>query len=94
MSFIGVDIEFTLRKNKAPDGSRTRCDPAAILTGFPSLNHRMLGIGEPSALQFSVTGSCRGTVVSIGCSVIRGICKPERKTSTTEKFIKLNVAFD
>lgn len=48
---------FTLRKNKAPDGNKTRCDPAAILTGFPSLNHRMLGIGEPSALQFNVTGS-------------------------------------
>lgn len=35
----------------------------------------MLGIGDPSALQFNVTGSWRGTVVSIGCSVIRGICK-------------------
>lgn len=39
----------------------------------------MLGIGEASALQFNVTGSWRGTVVSIGCSVIRGICKPARK---------------
>lgn len=26
----------------------------------------------PSALQLSVAGSCRGTVVSMGCSIIRG----------------------
>lgn len=81
--FVGMEevekSEFTLRKNSAPDGSRTRCEPGAMLTGFPSLSHRMLGIGDPSALQLRVTGSWRGTVVSIGCSVIRGICKPEKK---------------
>lgn len=75
-------LKFTLRKNRAPDGNKTRCEPAAILTGFPSLNHRILGIGEPSALQFNVSGSCRGTVVSIGCSVIRGICKPVTTAKT------------
>lgn len=74
-----IIFAFTFRKNKAPDGSKTRCEPAAMFTGFPSLNQRILGIGDPSALQFNVTGSCRGTVVSIGCSVIRGICKPEHK---------------
>lgn len=41
-------IEFTLRKNNAPDGKSTRCEPGAMLTGFPSLNHRILGIGAAS----------------------------------------------
>lgn len=79
-------FEFTLRKNRAPDGSRTRCDPGAIFTGVPSLNQRILGIGAPSALQFNVTGSWRGTVVSIGCSVIRGICKPVNEKQKCKYF--------
>jgi hypothetical protein len=33
----------------------------------------------PSTLQLSVTGSFRGTVVSIGCSIIRGIWKAVEK---------------
>uniref|UniRef100_A0A1B0B0V7 Uncharacterized protein n=1 Tax=Glossina palpalis gambiensis TaxID=67801 RepID=A0A1B0B0V7_9MUSC len=40
----------------------------------------MVGIGEPSALQLSVAGSCLGTVVSMGCSTIRGGCEPQQQT--------------
>lgn len=33
----------------------------------------------PSALQFIVTGSLRGTVVSMGCSTIRGTWKAAKR---------------
>lgn len=64
------------RKNSEPDGKRTRCDLLSlglVFTGSPSLNHSMVGIGSPSALQFNVTGSFFGTTMSLGCSVIRGV---------------------
>lgn len=40
--------------------------------GAPSLYQTMLGEGRPSAPQFKVTGSFRGTVQFVGCSVMRG----------------------
>jgi hypothetical protein len=45
------------------------------LSSIPSLYHKIVGFGEPSDLQFNVTGSFRGTTVSIGCSTIRGDVK-------------------
>lgn len=90
MNLINIK-KITFRKKRAPDGSRTRCEPGAIFTGVPSLNHLILGIGCPSALQFNVTGSWRGTVVSMGCSVIRGICKPASKTEKKTDKMNLNV---
>lgn len=92
-ALFGLDEsqKFTFRKNRAPDGSKTRCDPGAIFTGVPSLYHLMLGIGAPSALQFNVTGSWRGTVVSMGCSVIRGICKPVSKAKKNKKWIQISM---
>lgn len=69
-------IWLTLRKNKPPAGSVILWEPGSIFSGTPSLNHWIVGVGEPSALQLSVAGSCRGTVVSIGCSTIRGGCEP------------------
>lgn len=62
----------TLRKNSDPVGNRTRCDSPAVVTNSLSLYHSILGSGIPSALQFNVVGSWRGTTVSAGCSVILG----------------------
>ena len=45
---------------------------AAVITGLPSLNQVMLGVGSPSALHPKVTGSFLATSVSSGCSVILG----------------------
>ena len=45
---------------------------AAVITGCPSLNQVMTGVGSPSALQPKVTGSFFATAVSSGCSVIFG----------------------
>lgn len=39
----------------------------------------------PSALQFIVTGSLRGTVVSIGCSTMRGTWKAAMKWNKREE---------
>lgn len=77
-------INFTFRKNKPPAGRNTRCDPGWFFSSVPSLYQCMMGIGEPSALQFNVTGSWRGTVVSIGCSIILGICRPAREQNKRE----------
>ena len=66
----------TRRKKREPAGSRTRWDFESlgdVFTSSPSLYHSIVGSGTPSALQFKVTGSCLGTVTSVGCSVIRGI---------------------
>jgi hypothetical protein len=66
----------TRRKNREPAGRRTRCDFESlgdVFTSSPSLYHSIVGSGTPSALQFKVTGSCLGTVTSVGCSVIRGL---------------------
>lgn len=80
---------IVLRKNKEPAGSRTRWDLLSIgdvLTGSPSLNHSIVGSGLPSALQFNVTGSFFATIMSEGCSVMRGerywAARKKRKTIT------------
>lgn len=77
---------ITRRKKRDPVGSRTRCDlasPGDVCTSSPSLYHSITGSGLPSALQFNVTGSFFATIMSDGCSVIRGLfsCpeKQERK---------------
>jgi len=70
---------LTLRKNNPPAGSVMRWEPGSIFSGTPSLYHWMVGVGDPSALQLRVAGSCRGTVVSMGCSTIRGGCEPAEK---------------
>lgn len=69
----------TLRKNKSPDGRNIWWADPWILTISPSLYHSILGFGEPSALQFSVTGSCLGTVASRGCSMILGGSRPAKR---------------
>lgn len=74
-----LSFYFTFRKNKPPAGSRILCDPGSALIGSPSLNHVIVGVGIPSALQLSVAGSCRGTMTSRGCSVILGYSKAERR---------------
>lgn len=43
----------------------------------PSTHQLTIGVGDPSALQLRVTGSCLGTIVSLGCSIIRGNSNPE-----------------
>ena len=43
-----------------------------MITGCPSLNQEMVGVGSPSALQPKVTGSFLATAVSSGCSMILG----------------------
>jgi len=63
---------YTLRKNKPPAGSIMRCEPVSVFSSRPSLNHWMVGVGLPSAWQLNVNGSFFGTVVSMGCSMIRG----------------------
>lgn len=60
----------TRRKKSEPAGRSTRL--AEGFTSSPSLYHSIVGVGNPSALQFRVAGSCRGTLVSTGCSAIRG----------------------
>jgi hypothetical protein len=75
---LGVEI-FTFRKNNEPAGIRILCVGGPILTRAPSLYHSIVGSGTPSALQFSVTGSCRGTTTLRGCSVIFGISNPEKR---------------
>lgn len=67
----------TLRKNRLPAGRKTRC--WVTLSGTPSLYQTIVGSGMPSALQFIVTGSLRGTVKSSGCSVIFGTWKATKK---------------
>lgn len=70
-------MSITFKKNNPPAGKNILCDPGNIFNGTPSLYHCMVGGGDPSALQFNVAGSCLGTVVSIGCSIILGVCEPE-----------------
>lgn len=45
---------------------------------------------KKNTIQLTVTGSWRGTVVSIGCSVMRGICKPENIENRTTSKIASN----
>lgn len=52
-----LNLELTFRKNRPPAGRNRRCDPGKIFNGTPSLNHWMVGVGVPSALQFNVAGS-------------------------------------
>lgn len=68
---------LTFRKNNPPAGSTILWLPDSTLSFSPSLNQSM--VDGPSALQFNVAGSCLGTITSMGCSVIRGYSKPERK---------------
>lgn len=70
-------LKFTFKKNKLPTGRITRCVDA--LSGVSSLYQTTLGSGIPSALQLMVTGSFLGTVVSIGCSTIRGAWKAKKR---------------
>lgn len=64
--------KYTLRKKSPPDGRIMRCDPGSTLSGSPSLYQEIIGDGTPSALQFNVAGSYRGTITSNGCSTILG----------------------
>lgn len=66
---------MVLKKNNDPAGNKTRCDLLSegdVLTSSPSLYHSTVGSGRPSALQLRVTGSFFATMISDGCSVIRG----------------------
>lgn len=65
-----IFIMPTLKKKSAPAGRIIRCE--SDWSSFPFLYHSTVGCGSPSAIQFSVTGSCRGTTTSNGCSVILG----------------------
>lgn len=47
----------TFKKNNPPAGSTMRWLPGSAFNGSPSLNHCTVGDGDPSALQFNVTGS-------------------------------------
>ena len=62
---------------------------AAVITGLPSLNQVMVGVGSPSALHPKVTGSFLATSVSSGCSVILGAeeAKLPAKQGEQEYFI-------
>lgn len=68
----------TFKKNSPPAGRKILCDPVLPFNCTPSLYQDIIGDGVPSALQFKVAGSCLGTVVSIGCSLIRGAWNPKR----------------
>lgn len=70
---------LTFRKNSPPAGKTILWLPGSTFNFSPSLNQSILGLGDPSALQFNVAGSCLGTITSIGCSVIRGYSNPETK---------------
>ena len=60
---------------------------AAVITGLPSLNQVMLGVGSPSALHPKVTGSFLATSVSSGCSVILGADEAKLPEEEQEYFI-------
>lgn len=74
---------LTLRKKRFPVGKIFRC--CDDLSNIPSLYHKIVGFGEPSDLQFNVTGSFRGTTVSIGCSTIRGDEKARKERERERK---------
>ena len=66
---------IALRKKRLPSGSLIRWltgSSGAVRTNSPSLNQSIWGWGFPDALQLSVTGSFRATVMANGCSVING----------------------
>lgn len=66
---------MVLKKNNDPAGNKTRWDLLSegdVFTSSPSLYHSTTGSGLPSALQLRVTGSFFATMMSDGCSVIRG----------------------
>lgn len=74
------------------DASRNKSDPSGssalrtlvvASTGRPSLYHRTSGSGCPSDLQFNVAGSCSPTVMSVGCSTIRG-ARPQDASEMSE----------
>lgn len=48
---------ITLRKNNPPAGRTIRCELGSFFSNSPSLYQEIAGVGEPSALQFNVTGS-------------------------------------
>ena len=60
---------------------------AAVITGLPSLNQVMVGVGSPSALHPKVTGSFLATSVSSGCSVILGADEAKLPEEEQEYFI-------
>lgn len=91
MIFHKYIAKLTLRKNKLPAGKKTRC--WVTLRGTPSLYQTIVGSGMPSALQFIVTGSLRGTVVSMGCSTIRGTWKAAKRKKRGKKLLAKNVSF-
>ena len=57
---------------------------AAVITGLPSLNQVMVGVGSPSALHPKVTGSFLATAVSSGCSVILGAAEEAKLPAEQE----------
>lgn len=75
---------LTRRKNNPSASCKIRCDVKVRSIGWLSLYHVNVGGGSASALQFSVTGSCLATIVSIGCSIIFGAydAKIEREKNT------------
>lgn len=72
------------KNNSEPSGSRALRTLPVASTGRPSRYHRTSGLGSPSDLQLSVAGSCSNTVMSVGCSTIRGALP--QHTSVTERF--------
>lgn len=60
------------KNNKEPSGSKALRTLLTVTTGRPSWYHLVSGWGCPSDLQFNVAGSCSPTVMSVGCSMMRG----------------------
>jgi len=85
--------ELTFKKNKPPAGSIMRCEPASVFSSRPSLNHWIVGVGLPSALQLNVYGSFFGTVVSIGCSMMCGFSPGEWKAKEKKIISDINFNF-
>lgn len=69
-------MNTTFKKKSPPAGNSMRCEPGSIFSNSPSLYHSIVGVGTPSALQFNVAGSCLGTTISLGFSVIFGKSEP------------------
>nr|CAD7204228.1 unnamed protein product [Timema douglasi] len=68
---VSLRLCATRRKKREPSG-RSTTRPEAM-RGTPSLYHVTEGAGTPSARHLRVSGSCRATVTSVGCSVMRGL---------------------
>lgn len=62
----------TYLRNSSPSSSSTLCGWSVGASGEPSLYHWIVGLGLPSDTQRNVAGSLLPTIVSAGCSFMRG----------------------